>query len=51
MVDFNIKKRVRSYVFIYSPKECAVNTEVISAQLGNKAGFIGAAAEVFVKRL
>ena len=33
----------------YMTDNTAVNTEVISAQLGNKAGYIGAAAEVFVK--
>ena len=47
--DFYIEK-VRKYAFKYAMDECAVNTEVISAKLGNKAGYIGAAAEVFSKR-
>ena len=47
--DFYIEK-VRKYALRYAIDECAVNTEVISAQLGNKAGYIGAAAEVFSKR-
>ncbi len=47
--DFYIEK-VRKAAFRYSMKECAVNTEVISAKLGNKAGYIGAAAVVFSKR-
>jgi len=46
--DFYIDK-VRKAAFRYAMKECAVNTEIISATLGNKAGFIGAAAEVFAK--
>ena len=46
--DFYIEK-VRKAAFSYAMKECAVNTEIISAKLGNKAGYIGAAAEVFAK--
>ena len=46
--DFYIEK-VSAFAHRYAMKECAVNTEVISAQLGNKAGYIGAAAEVFAK--
>lgn len=46
--DFYIEK-VRKAAFRYAMKECAVNTEIISATSGNKAGFIGAAAEVFAK--
>ena len=46
--EFYIEK-VRNYAFRYAMDECAVNTEVISAQLGNNAGYIGAAAEVFSK--
>ena len=42
-------EKVRGYAFRYAMEECAVNTEVISAQLGNKAGYIGAAAQVFNK--
>lgn len=47
--DFYIEK-VRKSAFRYSIKECSVNTEIILAQLGNKAGYIGAAASVFALR-
>lgn len=44
--DFYIEK-VRKAAFRYAMSDCAVNTEIIPAQLGNMAGTIGAASLTF----
>lgn len=44
--DFYIQM-VRERAFRYAIPDCAVNTEIIAASLGNKAGSLGAASLVF----
>lgn len=44
--DFYIEK-VRKYATKYSIRDCAFNTNIITAQLGNKAGTVGACHLVF----
>lgn len=46
--DFYIQK-ISEYVRCYSIPDCAVNTEIMAASLGNKAGSIGAASLVFTR--
>lgn len=47
--NFYIEK-VREKAMRYAMHECAVNTNIVAARLGNKAGYIGAAAAVFGKK-
>ena len=44
--DWYIKK-VSDKAFRYSMKDCAVNTRIMAAALGNKAGSLGAASLIF----
>lgn len=46
--DFYIQK-ISEYARCYSIPDCAVNTEIMAASLGNKAGSIGAASLVFTR--
>ncbi len=41
--EFYIEK-IRESAFRYAMADCAVNTKIVAAKLGNKAGYIGAAA-------
>jgi glucokinase len=38
---------IKAYAFRYAMRDCAANTEIVAAILGNKAGFLGAATLVF----
>ena len=38
---------IKESAFKYAMPDCAVNTEIVAAILGNKAGFLGAASLVF----
>lgn len=44
--DFYIKK-IKERAFHYAIADCAANTDIVAATLGNKAGCIGAASLVF----
>lgn len=46
--DFYIQK-VSEKALRYAIPDCAVNTEIMAASLGNKAGSIGAASLVFTQ--
>ena len=43
--EFYISK-VREAAMKYSMRDCAVNTEIVAAELGNRAGCLGAASLV-----
>jgi glucokinase len=40
---------IKKATFRYAMADCAVNTEIVAAILGNKAGCLGAASLVFGK--
>lgn len=46
--SFYIKK-ITQRALHYAMRDCAVNTDIIAAKLGNRAGYMGAAAAVFEK--
>ncbi|MBP7179610.1 MAG: ROK family protein [Dysgonomonadaceae bacterium] len=44
--EFYIEK-IRKNAFRYAMADCAINTKIVAAKLGNKAGYIGAASLFF----